>query len=530
MIDPWEPEYSEVAREMLSRKDWISLWWGDEGWFWSKPILDFWVEGACYSWFGFDPRPDAMLAGIAAGRSPAPEWAARLPIVAIALLGLLGLQSGVARYFGRRAANLGALILVTCPYWFFVARQTMVDMTYVGPLAAALGFFLLARAADEAQQARVYRIELGRRSLSLSGYHVVFTAVSALALAQIFYLVSRHVSWEATGLRLHVDEVWSGSTGNCTLPGNAPCQKDLAATGAKLQPGLSALLWSLCLGALLWLERQERRLRGLYFIAAWACVALAVMGKAAPGLVLPIAALGAWLVLDGRLGELRDVKLRALGLLLACVTAPWFVQEYARHGAPFFERLFIHDMLDRAFGHVHDTNTGDDTSFRYYVWQLGYGLFPWSGVIAVGTLFCLNQSVHPDCDARFRSGTGLFVAWQLACFGLFSIAGTKFHYYILPLVLGAATLGGVWLDRLWQRGLPVGLSFLGLFAAVITLLVARDLWAPGDMPGSAHLLHLFTYLYTRPWPATLDYRAPLALFGALATALCLSLALPSARR
>ena len=42
-------------------------------------------------------------------------------------------------------------------------------------------------------------------------------------------------------------------------------------------------------------------------------------------------------------------------------------------------------MYKRAFSHVHDTNAGDDTSFRYYVWQLGYGLFPWTG-IAAGSL------------------------------------------------------------------------------------------------------------------------------------------------
>ena len=50
---------------------------------------------------------------------------------------------------------------------------------------------------------------------------------------------------------------------------------------------------------------------------------------------------------------------------------PWYVQMYMRHGAPFTDRLLFHDMYKRAFVHVHDTNTGDDVSFRYYVWQLG---------------------------------------------------------------------------------------------------------------------------------------------------------------
>jgi 4-amino-4-deoxy-L-arabinose transferase-like glycosyltransferase len=529
MIDPWEAEYSEVAREMLSRHDWISLWFGDQGWFFSKPVLDFWLEGISYTWFGLDPTPGALLQGVAMGRVPAPEWAARLPIFACALAGQLVLARGVARYFGQRAANIGSLILVTCPYWFLLTRQTMVDMPYAAPLAAALGFLLLAAAAGETERARDYRIQLGRRSVSLSGYHVLFFGIAALALVQIFYLVSRHVSFELSphaGIHLHVDRVWMGSPGNCTLPGNAACNLDRAATDAHPQSGIMALLWAACLAALAWCERGERSLRGLYHLAAWTCVALSLMAKAAPGLVLPVCTYGAWLLWKGRLAELRRAKLMGLVLILACVAAPWFVQAYLRHGSPFFDELFMHDMYNRAFGHVHDTNTGDDTSFTYYVWQLGYGLFPWSGVVAVGTLYCIGKSSLSQTGSKFRDATALFVLWQLACFGLFSIAGTKFHHYILPLVPAAAMLGGVWLAELWQAERSTRLTCLGLLALVPTLLAARDLAYPGNMPGAARLMHLFTYLYTRPWPEQLDFRVPLAVFGGVAALFCAGVDIP----
>ena len=525
MIDPWEPEYSEVARGMLTRHDWISLWWGDQGWFWSKPILDFWLQATSFSWFGLDPSPEAMLRAGALGQLPAPEWVARLPNAVLALASVFVFHRGIARHYGPRAATFGSLVLLGCPYWFFLARQTMVDMTYAAPLAACLGFLLLAAASSETDLARVYRVQLGGRTLSVSARELTLIVIASLALVQSAYLVSRHLSIEpGPGLSLHVDRVWAGSPGNCTLPGNAPCELDDRASRAWPQPGIAALVWVGCLLVLLWRERREQTLRGLYQLCAWICVALATLGKGAPGLALPVASYVAWLGLRGELGELRRAKLPALGLLLACVTAPWFVQEYARHGAPFFERLFLRDMLERAFGHVHDTNTGIDTSFRYYVWQLGYGLFPWSGVVAMGVLHAISRTTQPRTSASERRATELLVAWLLAGFGLFSIAGTKFHHYVLPLVPAAAALAGNWLAALWTER-RAATSVLAAFAAVLVLLAGIDLAAPGVMPGAARLHQLFTYEYSRPWPAQLDLHAWLAVFAGAAALPCLGLGL-----
>ena len=128
LSDPWETHYGEVAREMLARNDWISTWWAQDGWFWSKPVLDFWMQAIAMGIFGVNYRPGMMLAGAEAGRTPWPEWAVRMPVFILTIVALYFLYKGVAKVFGRRAGMIGALILATMPQWYLLAHQTITDM------------------------------------------------------------------------------------------------------------------------------------------------------------------------------------------------------------------------------------------------------------------------------------------------------------------------------------------------------------------------------------------------------------------
>ena len=624
LFDPWETHYGEVAREMLARDDWISLWWAQDGWFWSKPVLDFWLQALCFSLLGVKYLPDAMIAAAKDGHFPGPEWAARLPILALTLIATYALYKAVARVFGRRAGFLSGLVLSTTPYWYFLSHQSMTDMPYVAPATAAVALIALGMSTDPEKRASVYELVVGKRTLRLSAFHLLFGVVLLSALPQVLYLLSRNVTLQIAaapqGFRWHLDEFFSGSGGgNCGLPGNDTCRW-AEPFNAVFQPAVLGVLWGGVAAALLWINRGERREQRLWFLSAWYMTALAAMAKGAPGLVLPLVVGLCGLGAARRWRDFARFELLGLVLLIGCLVLPWYVQMYMRHGPQFTDRLLFHDMYKRAFVHVHDTNTGDDTSFRYYVWQLGYGLFPWTGLAAGGLLWWLK--FRDEAEDRVSEFTALMALWFVIAFSMFTISLTKFHHYVLPAVPPIAALTGVLLDRalgsqalpgsprrlaaylaslgagvtftvygvlrlspgsllgrvldkgtlapsspvlsglaltlgialsvlavtrLWRMPDPQGeppaeaggdaryheaaLGVLGLCAAVVVLLVGRDLVSgSGSDPGQARLLHLFTYNYKRPWPESLDFDAVLLAFAAVFTVICALFSIPSLRR
>src|SRR5438045_3480934 len=88
--DPWETHYSEVARQMTKRGDFISLWWPgsprDADVFWSKPVLTFWIMS-----IGLHLARVRLLGGHPGeiARTNRAEWAVRVPFC---LLGLLAMR------------------------------------------------------------------------------------------------------------------------------------------------------------------------------------------------------------------------------------------------------------------------------------------------------------------------------------------------------------------------------------------------------------------------------------------------------
>lgn len=528
LIDPWETHYGEVAREILSRDDWISLWWAQDNWFWSKPILDFWLQALSFALFDVRYAPDGMIAAVADGLQPYPEWAARLPMLLVSLLGQVLLYAGIRPHWGRRAAFIGSLTLLAAPHYALITHQSMTDLPYIATLMGAMGLLLLGLFSPPEILARGYRVTLGRRQIVLSAQALVLGTIVLFALPQILYLFSRNLGLVTTGNDLgfyaHLDRFFYGSGGgNCGLPGNEPCAWFHPAN-ERPQPAASGAFWAICLGFFLWIQRNERRRQRLLFLAAWLGVSLSFMAKGLPGPVIALWTFATLLFVTRRFAEFERFELPSAVLVFAIVALPWFVQMTVRHGPGFLERLFVHDMYKRAFVHVHDTNAGDDTSIRYYLWQLGYGLFPASGVVAltsIGSLAGPSERKH-----RGQAAASFLLAWFLVGFAMFTLTLTKFHHYVVAVVPPICLLTGPYLGqfldglhgfewrspRTWWRSDRLAetadsdLAHRILFVACVawsTWVIGMDLFRSNAPNGPVRLINLVTYQYTRPWPVHL---------------------------
>jgi 4-amino-4-deoxy-L-arabinose transferase-like glycosyltransferase len=438
--DPWETHYGEVAREILARDDWITLWWAQDEWFRSKPILIFWIEALSWGALGVPFAPDA---------NPNPEWAIRLPHYALTMSALMACYVAMARVFGRRVAVIASLVLATTPYFFLLAHQAITDMPFVATMTVALALFAIA---VEAGEETVPRYRVGR--FAVSAQNLLLLGFVMVALPQALYLISRNLTFvvDDLGFWAHRDQFLFGSAGNSDVPGNpAHSTRTPYLSAIGYQPFVQGLLWLLGLWPLVTAIKREQRLSGIAMLGFYLFCSLSWMAKGIPGFALPALIAGMYLLATNRFALLTSGRLRVgMGILTIAVTGlPWYVAMYGRLGPFFTDRLLIHDHINRLAQGVH----GDTGSIQYFLSQLGYGAFPWIGLMPLGFAAWLYLTPDADGEQSAQKRTALLLSlWAAAAFTLFNAMITKFHHYIFPAVPPLSLLVGLVLDRVLGEG------------------------------------------------------------------------------
>ena len=484
--DPWETHYSEVARQMTKRGDFISLWWPgsprDADVFWSKPVLTFWLMSigmhiARIGLPGNDPGEMALLSRT--------EWAVRVPFCLFGVLALWAVYLVVSRFVNRRAGFLAALVTGTCPMFSLIARQAMTDMAFVGPMtmALALGALALLDDRDEVLPRR------GRGWRSWPHHPLFYTTVGVFLLIVLPQLI-------VDSVQLKVKVPWGAG--------------EVLMYGAVLM-----IPYYLGSARFLFFAARARYRAPLYlYIAAMLC-GLAVLAKGFAGLGLPVIIFLAYLLFTWNWKRLRRAQLLPAVLLsivaVAVVAAPWHHAMIAKHGWAFWNELFGDNHWRRMMLGRH----GDRGSFEYFLRELGYGTLPW---VALAPAAMATMVMRKADDVRRQAVYWLGAIWFVAGYAVVSMSMTKFHHYVMPAIPGLGIVIGCFLDDLLtrrdaRRGLLAILSGMPLL-----LLVMADLVNAKN--ASERFLWLFSYDYVhsptgRPWPSELDFRTPIIVFAVL---------------
>jgi 4-amino-4-deoxy-L-arabinose transferase-like glycosyltransferase len=530
MWDPWETHYGEVARQMLERNDFVSLWWPgspqDRAEFWSKPVLTFWLMAISMKAFGLE-WAHARVSEVA--DSWREEWASRLPFVILGIIAVWAVWEITRRLVGKRAGALAALVLATSSQWALITRQAMTDMPFVVPMTVALALAGLAILLPKEESEKV----LPRRQWKFLNWpdapsFYVFLVMFVLCTLPQMIVISVQVKWGfrigAYTLRtiglvpmlLYIIPTLAVLWAVMRAPvANAP-------EAPKWEPPTVGLIgysirWAwrqIVYGAR---YRRVSTVRELYMLIAWTLCGLATLAKGPAGVALPSIVLLVYLIGAGRWKEIVTKMELPLGLVIFAVTCfPWYHAMLIRHSWGFWNEFIGDNYVHRAGG-----RHGDRGTFEYYLEYIFYGMFPWSGIVALGALWPFRWL---RTDDKRKGLVGFALVWLAVELTIMSLVNTKFHHYILPALPALAILAGLFLDELLTApSRLMGLAML-LVAAPLTYLSGRDLAA---FP--PRILWMFNYDYVnmpgtgRPWPTVAvwgdryEYGTQLLVFAVVAT-------------
>ena len=435
-------------------------------------------------------------------------------------------------------ASSARVVLLTMPGYALLSHQAMTDMPLVASVAASLGFLLRAlETRDEAQVSR-WSVRLGSRALTLHAGHAHGARAARVHAPAARDPRSRgHVHLDAGGLHFGADRLLAGSPHACTLPGQPACAarraRAPAAPAARCRSRSGRRSSS---GSPRARERDARRspLRDR-------CVDRRRARRDGEG--------PRWPRRPGRRGDralaahgatLRDRcsgSRSSTGLAVAVVlVAPWYLAVFARHGRVFIDELVMRHMLGRTLDHLHDTNGAEDVGIVYFVRQLGYATFPWSGIALVGRA---RDAVADDGRSRRGRARALLFGGTLFAFALVSSMRTKFHHYGLVALPGArcSRACGSTSDSPRPRRGAAALTPRRERRRVRRSGARR---APrGARPrlrrtvravGAARFIRLMTYRYDRRWPSTEAFTPALGACRRRRSARCAALAVATLAR
>lgn len=193
---------------------------------------------------------------------------------------------------------------------------------------------------------------------------------------------------------------------------------------------------------------------------------LALFSKGPLGILIPLVSTIFFLIAQGDLKSIGRSWGWRTWVLLATLSAGWFLGVYADGGRPYLDNLLFHQTFDRAVNAFHHKRP-----VWYYAISIWYVAAPWSLMLVAGILKGARRKGMREPIEK------LFASVIIATFIMLSAISSKVQVYLLPMLpflvwLGALKIQSCEGSRLvrWMLAIPAA----AFVAAPVALFVMRD--------------------------------------------------------
>jgi len=188
-----------------------------------------------------------------------------------------------------------------------------------------------------------------------------------------------------------------------------------------------------------------------------------VLSKGLIGIVLPVGAVGLYVLVRRDWALVLRLEMLRGGLLFFALAAPWFVA-VSLANPEFAHFFFIQEHWLRFTTKMHHRVE----PAWFFLPILVAGAWPWLLAMTAGWVAALRRPAGPAFSPALFLGL-----WALVVLGFFSASGSKLPPYILPLFPALAVLAGDFLARRTGSRL---LRAQALFASVGAILLGFAAW------------------------------------------------------
>jgi 4-amino-4-deoxy-L-arabinose transferase-like glycosyltransferase len=183
--------------------------------------------------------------------------------------------------------------------------------------------------------------------------------------------------------------------------------------------------------------QPERRRR--YLVLMYVAVGLGVLTKGPVAIALPALAFGLYLLVRGELRRVTQMMIPLGLLIVAAIVVPWYAALYRENGWTYIQSFLISENVERF---TQGVGVQQSRGPWFYLPVVLSDSFPWSLLLFAAAAAAWKQ--------RTRLETLLW-CWIGTIVGFFSLSAGKQDLYIFPIVPAVAALGGLAIQRGFDR-------------------------------------------------------------------------------